>query len=209
MKLRGAALRLWLQAPALELAPQLLGAVLTTRRPVGRVTLRITEVEAYEGALDPGSHAYRGPTMRNGVMFGEPGHLYVYRHLGLHHCANLVCGPVGRASAVLLRAGQVIGGADIARTRRTGAGVCRTDPDLARGPARLTVALALAAADDGVDVCGPRGSVTLAVSLGSAANEVSSGPRVGVSGAGGDADAFPWRFWSSGEPTVSAYRRAP
>ena len=113
-------------------------------------------MEAYEGQADPGSHAYRGPTRRNGVMFGEPGHLYVYLHLGLHQCANLVCGPAGTASAVLLRAGAVVAGGELALARRTARGVCRTDVDLARGPARLAVALGLTAEDDGVGVSGTR-----------------------------------------------------
>ena len=172
------------------------------------VTLRITEVEAYEGELDPGSHAYRGQTARNAVMFGPAGHLYVYRHLGLHHCVNLVCGPVGTPSAVLLRAGEIVRGAEVAFARRTASGVCRSPLDLARGPARLAVALALDRTDDGVDVVDPRGAVTLRLGRTLAA-EVASGPRVGVSGVGGDAGRFPWRYWIAGDPTVSAYRRAP
>ncbi|WP_036967409.1 DNA-3-methyladenine glycosylase, partial [Promicromonospora kroppenstedtii] len=108
--------------PVVDVARDLLGATLSRRTPDGTVTLRITEVEAYDGTNDPGSHAFRGPSRRNETMFGEPGHLYVYRHLGLHHCANVVCGPDGTASAVLLRAGEVTGpgpeGVALARTRR-------------------------------------------------------------------------------------------
>ena len=172
------------------------------------MTVRITEVEAYEGERDPGSHAYRGQTARNAVMFSEAGHLYVYRHLGLHHCVNLVCGPVGTASAVLLRAGEVVRGEDIAMARRNAAGVCRSPVDLARGPARLAVALALDRSDDGVDVVA-RGGVCRSCSSTMLAAPVVTGPRVGVSGAGGDATLHPWRFWIEGDPTVSAYRRAP
>lgn len=190
------------------MAPTLLGARLTTRRADGVVTLRITEVEAYEGDRDPGSHAYRGQTPRNAVMFGPAGQLYVYRHLGLHHCVNLVCGPVGTASAVLLRAGEVVRGADVAMARRTAAGVCRSEVDLARGPARLAVALALDRSDDGADVVARGGAVTLTLPA-VPAGPVSYGPRVGVSGVGGDALQFPWRCWIEGDPTVSAYRRAP
>lgn len=206
----GPRLRRALARPALEVAPTLLGAHLTTRRPDGVVRLRVTEVEAYEGALDPGSHAFRGQTARNAVMFGPAGHLYVYRHLGLHHCVNLVCGPPGTASAVLLRAGEVVDGEEVALARRRAAGVCRTPVDLARGPARLAVALALDRSDDGADVVGGGAAVRLEpATSGPPAGAVASGPRVGVSGAGGAAEAFPWRFWLAGDATVSAYRRAP
>jgi DNA-3-methyladenine glycosylase len=172
------------------------------------VTVRITEVEAYEGSFDPGSHAYRGRTARNEVMFGEAGHLYVYRHLGLHHCANLVCGPVGVASAVLLRAGEVVDGADLAFVRRLANGVCCTPTDLARGPARLTVALALDRRDNGADVLALDGAIRLDRPATPVA-DWATGPRVGVSGVAGDGEHYPWRFFLPGEPTVSAYRRAP
>lgn len=204
--------------------------MLTTRTPDGVVSLRLTEVEAYDGATDPGSHAYRGRTRRNATMFGEPGHLYVYRHLGLHHCVNLVCGPLGEASAVLLRAGEVVDGADLARSRRLTSGVVRTDRDLARGPARLAVALGLDLSADGADVTGPEGDVVLSRPLPTPARSaerarsaeqspsaeavetpagIRTGPRVGVSGDGGRGDLYPWRMWLDGEPTVSTYRRAP
>jgi DNA-3-methyladenine glycosylase len=202
-----APLRTELSAPALEVAPRLLGALVTTQRADGVVTVRLTEVEAYEGAVDPGSHAYRGRTARNAVMFGPAGHLYVYRHLGLHHCVNLVCGPEGTASAVLLRAGEVVDGAEVALARRQARGVCRSPVDLARGPARLAVALALDRGDDGADVLAVDGPVRLSLPARSP-SKVARGPRVGVSGVGGDGDAYPWRFWILGEPTVSAYRRA-
>lgn len=197
--------RSWFDRPVLDVARGLLGAVLSVDRPDGTVAVRLTEVEAYRGADDPGSHAYRGRTARNAVMFGPGAHLYVYRHLGLHHCVNVVAGPEGAAAAVLLRAGDVVEGAVVARARRTAAGVVRTDVDLARGPARLAVALGLALADDGLDVLGP--GVELRV-LATPAPVVRSGPRVGVAGPGGDAAAFPWRFWLPDEPTVSAYRPA-
>lgn len=203
-----AGLRIALSARSMLVAPGLLGALLTTRRPDGRVTLRVTEVEAYEGEADPGSHAYRGQTARNAVMFGPAGHLYVYRHLGLHHCVNLVCGSVGIASAVLLRAGEVVDGAELAMARRTAHGVCRSAADLARGPARLAVALGLDRSDDGVDVVPQRNPVSLRLPA-EPATVVALGPRVGVSGAGGDAERYPWRFWLPDESTVSAYRRAP
>ncbi|MFC4629572.1 DNA-3-methyladenine glycosylase [Promicromonospora alba] len=213
----------WYLRPVLDVARDLLGATLTTRTPDGVVSLRLTEVEAYDGATDPGSHAYRGPNRRNATMFGEPGRLYVYRHLGLHHCVNVVCGPEGEASAVLVRAGEVVDGADLARSRRLASGVVRTDRDLARGPARLAVALGLDLPADGVDVTDPDGAVVLArppVEPSSLAEPapvvepvetpaaVRTGPRVGVSGDGGRADLFPWRFWLDAEPTVSLYRKA-
>jgi DNA-3-methyladenine glycosylase len=209
----------WYLRPVLDVARDLLGATLTTRTPGGVVSLRLTEVEAYDGATDPGSHAYRGPNRRNATMFGEPGRLYVYRHLGLHHCVNLVCGPEGEASAVLLRAGEVVDGAELAHSRRLASGVVRTDRDLARGPARLAVALGLDLSADGADVTDPDGDVVLArppaetpaVSLVVPVETpaaIRTGPRVGVSGDGGRDDLFPWRLWLDAEPTVSVYRAA-
>jgi len=183
-----------LAGPAVEVAPRLLGSVV--RR--GRVAVRLTEVEAYQGALDPGSHAYRGRTPRNAVMFGEPGHLYTYFTYGMHTCANVVCAPGGTASAVLLRGGEVIEGADDARARRT---TSRSPADLARGPALLATALGITLDDGGCDLAvGP-----VVLELREPAVAVASGPRTGVSGPGGDA-RFPWRFWIPGDPTVSPYR---
>ena len=186
----------------LEVATALLGATITH----AGVTVRLTEVEAYAGTSDPGSHAFRGPTPRTEVMFGEAGHLYVYFTYGMHWCANVVCGPTGAASAVLLRAGEVVGGEDRAAARRPGA----ARRDWARGPARLATTLALRGEQSGLDACVPRGEVSFAgPARGVAEAVIRSGPRVGVSGAGGDAAAYPWRFWLDGEPTVSAYRPAP
>jgi DNA-3-methyladenine glycosylase len=191
-----------LERPALVVAPRLLGAALTHESADGTVTVRITEVEAYDGANDPGSHAYRGRTPRNDVMFGPPGVLYVYFSYGMHWCANVVCGPAGRASAVLLRAGEVVDGVELARLRRPAA---RVDRDLARGPARLTEALGLDGSHDGAPLNGH--ALHLRPRQRSLPRRtISSGPRVGVSGAGGDAESFPWRFWLTGDPTVSAYR---
>ena len=163
------------------------------------VTIRLTELEAYTGETDPGSHAFRGPTPRTRIMFGPPGSLYVYFSYGMHVCANVVCSPEGEASAVLLRAGEVVDGLETARARRT---TSKTDADLARGPARLCVALGITLADDGDElVSGP-----IRLEPPSAATPVvASGPRTGVSGAGGT-DAYPWRFWIPGDPTVSPYK---
>lgn len=196
-----------LGGPVLEVAPRLLGARLTTVSDEGIVTVRITEVEAYDGERDPGSHAFRGRTERNAVMFGQAGHLYVYRHLGLHHCANVVTGPDGRASAVLFRAGEVVEGARLARVRRERRGVARTDVDLARGPARLAQALGLDLTFYGTDLLSVSGPAHLA--LGEPVPVHRTGPRVGVSGPGGDPEAYSWRYWVPDDPTVSPYRAAP
>lgn len=200
--------RSWYQRPALEVAADLLGALLTVRSPDGDVTIRLTEVEAYDGENDPGSHAFRGRTARNAVMFGEPGRVYVYRHLGLHHCMNIVTGPAGRASAVLLRAGEVVQGVELARARRAAAGVVDSDRQIARGPARLTVALGLDLSANGADVTEAGGDLVLRRCPDGPRPPHATGPRVGVSGDGGDAARFPWRLWLTGEPTVSAYRPA-
>jgi DNA-3-methyladenine glycosylase len=183
----------------LDVARDLLGAIVWRCTEDGVVQLRLTEVEAYAGEIDPASHAYRGRRPRNATMFGPPGHAYVYFTYGMHFCVNLVCSPPGHASAVLLRAGEVVDGLDLARSRRAGA----RDRDLARGPARLTQALALDRSDDGVDVCGGSG---LTVGPGEPASDavVRTGPRVGVS----QGAAEPWRFWLDGEPSVSPYRPA-
>jgi DNA-3-methyladenine glycosylase len=202
--------REFLAAPALEVAPRLLGCVLEHETGEGLVAVVLTEVEAYEGLADPASHAYRGRTGRNAVMFGEPGHAYVYFTYGMHFCVNLVCQPEGIASAVLLRAGRVIDGIPLAGARRAagrnGAGR-GSDRDLARGPARLCQALGIDRGLNGTDVCDPGSPLRVRSGLtagtgGSAAPPVSRGPRVGVS----EAAEWPWRFWVTGDPTVSVYR---
>ncbi|MET0303345.1 MAG: DNA-3-methyladenine glycosylase [Microbacteriaceae bacterium] len=200
-------LRELLGRSAVEVAPRLLGAVLHGRG----VAVRLTEIEAYTGVgQDPGSHAHRGETPRTRTMFGEPGRLYAYFTYGMHTCVNVVAHPDGEAGAVLLRAGEVIAGVDAARERRT---TSRSDSDLARGPARLAVALGLTLADDGMPLdgsddvrlilpgeSGPDAPVAPPV------DRIRSGPRTGVSGLGGG-DAYPWRFWLDGDATVSPYRR--
>ncbi len=190
------ALAALLARPADEVAPLLLGAVLTGRG----VAVRLTEVEAYLGETDPGSHAFRGVTPRTRTMFGEPAHLYVYFSYGMHVCANVVCSPAGTASAVLLRAGEVVEGVELARERRPTA---KTDAELARGPARLAKALGVALADDTAALDG----APFALEPPPSPAAFTTGLRVGVSGAGGG-DAFPLRFWIPGDPTVSAYRPA-
>ncbi|GID92961.1 DNA-3-methyladenine glycosylase [Amorphoplanes digitatis] len=191
----------WLDLPAAavdEAARLLLGWLLTANG----VTVRLTEVEAYSGlGADPASHAHRGVTDRNAVMFGPAGRLYVYQIYGMHLCANVVCGEEGVAAAVLLRAGEVVDGLPPARQRRPAA---VRDRDLAAGPAKLMQVLALdrtANATSVVDGSGPatlRPPATLP-----GRGDIAAGPRVGVTAA----HDVPWRFWIAGDPTVSAYRR--
>ncbi|WP_445154706.1 DNA-3-methyladenine glycosylase [Arthrobacter sp. Hor0625] len=200
------ALRALLSGDPRTVAPLLLGAVLTHEGRGGPVGVRITEVEAYLGPEDslhpdPGSHTFRGQTRRNAPMFGPAGHLYVYFTYGMHHCANIVCGPDGVASALLLRAGEVVAGGDLASSRRP---TSKAPKDLASGPARLATALGLTTADSGRDVLAAPFRLELPEHP---APAVSSGPRVGVSGAGGS-DDYPWRFWLPGDPTVSRYKAA-
>jgi DNA-3-methyladenine glycosylase len=228
--------------PSVEVAPDLLGCVLEHETADGLVAVELTEVEAYAGASDPASHAYRGKTQRNAVMFGPPGHAYVYFTYGMYFCVNLVClgeaGPAGQkgASAVLLRAGAIVAGEELARARRTrgraprgtgpsGTGPSGTDPsetsssgaspgatgmiasrDLARGPARLCLALGIDRALDGADACVPSSPLRVGTGAEPAPRSVkiASGPRVGVSSAA----EIPWRFWLEGDPTVSVYRAA-
>ena len=194
------ALRLLLAGPVEEAARGLLGCTLTANG----VTLRLTEVEAYDGTgRDAASHAHRGRTARNAVMFGPPGLAYVYFTYGMHWCLNVVCREEGVASAVLLRAGSIVDGIALARARRPGS----TDRDLARGPARLTQALAITGADNGVDLFSDDSPVRLSPpatldETPAAELVIHSGPRVGVAA---EAER-PWRFWLAGEPSVSAYR---
>ncbi len=128
--------------PSTEVAPDLLGCVLWHDSPAGLVAVRLVEVEAYQGANDPASHAYRGQTARNAVMFGPPGYVYVYFTYGMHFCANLVCQPPGQAEAVLLRAGEVVAGADIAARRRMRENGRETRPDGETGNQQRTGATA-------------------------------------------------------------------
>lgn len=193
-----------LSGPVLDVAPRLLGAVIEHRTDAGAVAVRLTEVEAYAGPGDPGSHARNGRTPRTEVMFGPPGHLYVYFSYGMHWCVNVVCAPEGSASAVLLRAGEVVAGHDLARARRPAA---KADRDLARGPARLASALGLDGSLDGVALGGGRSPSPVRLVLPTTGpSGVRTGPRVGVSGSGGDGERYPWRYWLDGDPTVSTYR---
>ena len=194
---------------AVRLAPHLLGALVSSFIGGRLVVVRLTEVEAYDGANDPGSHAYRGKTKRNAALFGPPGTAYVYFTYGLHHCANVVCGSDGTASAVLMRAGEVLTGEDIVRTRRgSNAGPAHL---LLSGPARLAQGLGLSLHQNGTNFLegtagGPGPSLGLE-NLATIPLAHSSGPRTGISGEGGS-NAYPYRFWLPGERSVSPYRRA-
>ncbi|RJS47309.1 DNA-3-methyladenine glycosylase [Nocardioides cavernaquae] len=183
-----------LERPVLEAAPLLLGALL---RHDG-VTVRITEVEAYGGADDPGSHAAGGLTPRSRVMFGPAGRLYVFLSYGTNFCANVVTGPEGSASAVLLRGGEVVDGLDVAKRRRG----TKVEKELTRGPGKLCSALNIRLKENRADLSA--GPVFLELGEPIDPELVSSGPRVGLTN-GAD---LPWRFWITGDPTVSAYRPA-
>jgi DNA-3-methyladenine glycosylase len=205
--------------PAQEVAPGLLGCVIESRTPDGVVAVALAEVEAYAGEADPASHAYRGRGSRNAVMFGPPGHAYVYFTYGMHFCVNLVCMPAGTASAVLLRGGAIVEGTALARQRRLtarrgvrdqpdgrggrggGDGRGLPDRDLARGPARLCQVLGIDRSLDGVDACDPASPLRIRAAA-ARPGRILRGPRVGVSSAA----SVPWRFWIEGEPTVSPYR---
>jgi len=204
-----------LERGGLRAAPLLLGSTLTVARGGTVVSVRLTEVEAYEGQRDPGSHAYRGPSPRNATMFGPAGHVYVYFTYGMHWCMNIVCGTEGTSSAVLLRAGEVTAGLDAAVARRG----APAGPKLASGPARLAQALGIGAGDDGsVLLPGPApgpgddpeqspDGIWLSGIRSRRRPGTLSGPRTGVAGPGGGPE-FPWRFWLPGEPSVSPYRPA-
>ncbi len=183
-----------------DLARLLLGAVLEADAPEGRVGVRLVEVEAYRGLDDPASHCYRGKTPRNAVMWGPAGHLYVYFVYGMHFCANVVGTEDGQPGAVLLRAGEVVEGADVVRKRRPNA---RGNGELAKGPAILTSVLGLAREQNGLDLTDPESPVRLLVGERVPADNVRTGPRVGVA----MAMDTPWRFWIDGSPAVSTYRR--
>jgi DNA-3-methyladenine glycosylase len=212
--------------PSVEVAPDLLGCVLEHETADGLAAVELTEVEAYAGRSDPASHAYRGKTARNAVMFGPPGHAYVYFTYGMHFCVNVVClgeeGPAfgHGASAVLLRAGRVIAGEELARARRTRGTTAIAPRDLARGPARLCQALAIDRSQNGADMVSAGSPLRMLSGAGNPARSavlgpgdgplippatprrIVTGPRVGVSSAA----EIPWRFWYDGDPTVSIYR---
>jgi DNA-3-methyladenine glycosylase len=183
--------------PALAVARDLLGRVLVHDTPEGRCAGRIVEVEAYRGGSDPASHAYRGRTPRNAVMFGPPGHAYVYFTYGMHHCMNVVTGARGVAEAVLLRAVEPIAGLEHMRRRRGTHEPAR----LARGPGSLTRALGIGREHDGADLV--RGTLWIGAGPpGRNGWRIVRGPRVGIR----VATERPWRFAYAGHPAVSPPR---
>ena len=180
------------------MARELVGATLVVDAGTPfEVRARIVETEAYLGSTDAASHAFAGPTPRAQVMFGPPGHLYVYLSYGMHHCANLVCAPDGEAAAVLLRAAEVVGGEAHVRARR---GTAVAIERLLSGPGNLCRGLAIAIADNADDVCG---NGRLHVEAAAAPQSVRSGPRVGIS----RATDLPLRFWDASSAAVSGPRR--
>lgn len=187
-------------AHPLDAARAVLGATVT----VGTVRARIVEVEAYGGGPagpwpDPAAHSYRGRTPRNAVMFGEAGHLYVYRSYGMHFCANVSYGPDGVAGGVLLRAAEILSGHDLVATRRP---AVRRPSDAARGPGNLGSALGLTLDHNGADLFGTDPGLCIELAP---AGEFRSGPRVGIAVAA----ELPWRLWMPDSAAVSAYRRSP
>jgi len=187
---------------ATDVAPLLLNARLTSTVDGHRAVVRITEVEAYGGmGEDPGSHAFRRMTPRNTTMFGPPGRAYVYFTYGMHFCLCVVTCSSGTAGAVLLRAGEVIEGIDVVRDRRPGA----RDRDLARGPARLTVAMGVTGDLDGVALTSSRSALRLQPVDPVAPELMGISARTGVAGPGAPT---PWRFFLRDDPSVSPYRAA-
>jgi DNA-3-methyladenine glycosylase len=185
-------------------ARDLLGCVVEAESADGLVAVRLVETEAYAGPDDPASHAWRGMTPRTAVMFGPPGRSYVYFSYGMHWALNLVCGPSGRAAAVLLRAGEVVVGPDLARARRRPEA---SDASLASGPANLAASLGLDGSWNDLAVTSARGTLRVRADAGPSSPEVLVGPRVGISRAA----ETPWRFAVADDPRVSAprLRRSP
>ncbi len=184
-----------LAGDAPSVAPTLLNKVLVRGGRAGR----IVEVEAYTGADDPASHAYRGETARNAVMFGPPGRCYVYFTYGMHWCANVVCGPPGKAHAVLIRALHPLDGLEAMRTARPAA---RRDVDLCNGPAKLCQALGITGADGGSDLLDGSGPLLLADDGVDPPIRPGNGVRIGISVATERA----LRWWVPDDPSVSPTR---
>lgn len=177
--------RAWFDRSALELAPDLLGMLLVHDLPFARIVGRIVEVEAYLGPEDLAAHSSRGRTPRNAVMFGAPGHAYVYLVYGLHHCLNVVAGPDAKPEAVLLRAAQILEGLELVRSRRPNA----ADARLAAGPGNLAAAFGVDRAFNGLDfVAGP-----LRLAFGDPPGRIARSARIGVDYSGSWA-ARPLRF---------------
>lgn len=185
--------RAWFDRPSAVLAPALLGARLVHETEAGRVGGRIVEVEAYQGPEDQAAHSSRGRTARNAVMFGPPGHVYIYLIYGLHHCLNVVAGPGEKPEAVLVRALALDEGLELARRRR---GPRPPDRRLAAGPGNLARALGIDRSLNGADLFS--GPVWLEPCHGPRP-VLARGPRIGVDYAGAWA-ARRLRFWIADDP---------
>jgi DNA-3-methyladenine glycosylase len=184
-----------------EVSRDLLGCRLTD----GVVTVRLVEVEAYAGMADPASHSFRGHSARNAPMWGPPGRLYVYFTYGMHWCMNAVCGPAGQPSAVLLRAGEVVGGpASEAAAAARRPSVRRNDR--ARGPARLARLLGITGEANGTNLTLGRPPLALFAGEPVPDENVRTGPRVGLNPRLGEAFMWPWRWWVADSPAVSTFR---
>ncbi len=195
--------RSFYERDARDLARALLHKLLVARDATGEVlSARIVEVEAYRGAEDPGSHAFRGMTKRNATMFGPPGHLYVYFTYGMHWCANVVAGERVEGSAVLLRAATPVRGIELMRTRRVKA---RRDRDLLSGPAKLCQAFAITGTHDGTDLTVARGSLRIVDDGMPPPTDPLVTTRIGLSP--GRGDDFEWRYCVPGDPRISRDRR--
>jgi DNA-3-methyladenine glycosylase len=181
--------------PTLKVARALIGKTLSRRTAEGVTAGIIVETEAYVSAIDPSAHGYRGKTSRNAVMFGPPGHAYVYFTYGMHHCLNIVTEGEGVAAAVLLRALEPTAGIALMRSRR---GERIADRDLARGPGRLCAALALTLADNGLDLCGDALWLEDTPDFPPDA-PIAATPRIGIA----QAADWPWRFVLADSPWVS------
>jgi DNA-3-methyladenine glycosylase len=192
--------RAWFDRSAREVAPDLLGKLLVHDAPEGRVAGRIVEVEAYLGPEDLAAHSARGRTQRNAVMFGPPGHLYVYFTYGMHFCMNVVTGRDGEGSAVLLRAVEPVEGIELMRSHRA----ARDDRLLCSGPGRLAQAFGIGRAQNGIDLVSGD-EMLIATGKPVLRSLVGEGPRVGIR----SAMDRPWRLYELGNPHVSRVRGAP
>ena len=215
LRLLGARARNQVVGGPLEVAPRLLGKVLVAYDQqveadgwVGAAAGRIVEVEAYLGAEDPASHAFRGPTARNRTMFGSPGLLYVYFSYGMHYCCNVVCQPPGTAGAVLIRALEPLAGLEMMRARRSvrrvGSAPLR-DTELCSGPGKLCQALGIGPSDDGADLLAPTSRIRIGEARGTP-QDIRRGPRIGISQSHTTAGEH-WRWWEADNEHVSVRPR--
>jgi DNA-3-methyladenine glycosylase len=183
--------RSFYERPTVEVARDLLGKILVHGRTAGR----IVEVEAYLGEQDRAAHAWHGLTPRTRVLYGPPGHAYVYFIYGMYECLNLVAEPEGTPGCVLIRALEPVSGLDLMRRRRPGV---RSLPELASGPGKLTQALGITRRLNGVDVT--RGPLTVRALENRADFQIGVSPRIGIR----HCTDWPLRFYIEGNPCVSS-----